>query len=839
MDDYFNFDEASAGASQSLGTSCSSGKANADEADAGECFESLFFDKSTSLPVDNLTDRLPGIDTTFIPSVPAFSLEMTDGTYPMHRAKEPCDLCKQRGLDCFVAQRGVMLHGCTCCISLYRQCSFTHKKTPGLWMATLDPVNEDVQKDSGNLVGRFQSKSLSFQLDDSKSRKTGPRFSRDAVKALKNWLAAHAHHPYPTDQEKDELKHLTGLKRSQISNWLANARRRGKVRPVSEDTHSGAVDIPYNPANNIPNWESLNPLERWKHSPPEHEPATMTDIAKAVSDNPYPEGGVSSESSANRSRQNSSHHQSSSNDESNFSMFQEPSISSLAQSEQSSVSSLHSSYSRGSLKERKDRRRRRRAPLPNRLSNPQKPRADRIFQCTFCTDSFAAKYDWARHEKSLHLALERWTCSPAGGVFEEEGIRRCYFCLAINPDEAHLETHNFGACEEKTIPERTFYRKDHLRQHLRLLHGATYNPKMEAWKSHTTSIKSRCGFCPAEFSTWGQRVDHLAAHFKNGSDMSKWQGTWGFEPYVDRLVENAMPPFIIAEDRISVNPFVATRRTSSTSSEAQTCGRNMSSSATGSSPNDMNAQDQWYADSNCWRRCEMLLSKYIQEERVAGRVPTDAQLQVYARRVIYGDDDPWNQSPADNKQWLALIKKQNDFRNGENEDLEPPKQANGETCMKPEQLPMDPPYCIPGGLKRARRTDSAQASTSHRASSLPKVATSCPETPSVAFSNDIAVDQLDLSALDLALIDDSLDLTNVDLNAYAAGEGARQSSGPGTTSINDVFLGNEMELDVNLPAVQSSLEGGVASRPSGQRNAGEDFHADIDHLTGYMQSFRH
>lgn len=64
---------------------------------------------------------------------------------------------------------------------------------------------------------------------------------------LKQWLAEHADHPYPNEREKDELKQLTGLKRSQISNWLANARRRGKVRPVDSDPSSpmlGAIDIP-------------------------------------------------------------------------------------------------------------------------------------------------------------------------------------------------------------------------------------------------------------------------------------------------------------------------------------------------------------------------------------------------------------------------------------------------------------------------------------------------------------------------------------------------------------------------------------------------------------------
>lgn len=34
--------------------------------------------------------------------------------------------------------------------------------------------------------------------------------------------------------------------------------------------------------------------------------------------------------------------------------------------------------------------------------------AGRRYQCTFCTDAFKTKYDWQRHETSMHLSLEQW-----------------------------------------------------------------------------------------------------------------------------------------------------------------------------------------------------------------------------------------------------------------------------------------------------------------------------------------------------------------------------------------------------------------------------------------------
>lgn len=40
------------------------------------------------------------------------------------------------------------------------------------------------------------------------------------------WLEDHKENPYPTDFQKDELVKITGLQRSQVSNWFINARRR-------------------------------------------------------------------------------------------------------------------------------------------------------------------------------------------------------------------------------------------------------------------------------------------------------------------------------------------------------------------------------------------------------------------------------------------------------------------------------------------------------------------------------------------------------------------------------------------------------------------------------------
>jgi len=43
---------------------------------------------------------------------------------------------------------------------------------------------------------------------------------------LKDWLAQHRKHPYPTEEEKVGLSRQTRLSLQQISNWFINARRR-------------------------------------------------------------------------------------------------------------------------------------------------------------------------------------------------------------------------------------------------------------------------------------------------------------------------------------------------------------------------------------------------------------------------------------------------------------------------------------------------------------------------------------------------------------------------------------------------------------------------------------
>ncbi|KAM5378667.1 hypothetical protein ACJZ2D_004466 [Fusarium nematophilum] len=332
--------------------------------------------------------------------------------------------------------------------------------------------------------------------------KVGGRFTRESVRVLKNWLSTHQQHPYPRESERRMLQEQTGLTKTQISNWLANARRRGKISSASSPHHSEtrAVDIPPRPGTPaVRNTSDMDPLQRWVDSPPEDEPAAVTAIARAVASSARPLSGA-----------------------------------------------------RGSS------RRRRRAYKGEERRSLATPR--KAFQCTFCTETFRAKHDWQRHENSLHLPLERWVCSPEGPRGRKADETRCVFCGHVDPDDAHIESHNYSACRNRPIQERTFNRKDHLNQHLRLVHNCKFTEwPMRQWKAPSPAIRSRCGFCDLVLDTWIDRVHHLADHFKAGKTMADWKGEWGFEPHILELVENSIPPYFIETERNSPFPFEGSR----------------------------------------------------------------------------------------------------------------------------------------------------------------------------------------------------------------------------------------------------------------------------------------
>ena len=66
-------------------------------------------------------------------------------------------------------------------------------------------------------------------------------FSKKTTEILKQWLFEHSNHPYPNDDEKDELCLRTNLTLSQLNNWFINARRR--ILPAYLKNRAGAMQL--------------------------------------------------------------------------------------------------------------------------------------------------------------------------------------------------------------------------------------------------------------------------------------------------------------------------------------------------------------------------------------------------------------------------------------------------------------------------------------------------------------------------------------------------------------------------------------------------------------------
>ncbi|KAK1990538.1 homeobox and C2H2 transcription factor [Colletotrichum falcatum] len=391
--------------------------------------------------------------------------------------------------------------------------------------------------------------------------KVGTRFSSKSLRILKSWLANNNHHPYPTPEDLVLLQRQTALSRQQITNWLANTRRRTRFKvppkrpPSPAMTSAKTLPISIPQRDGLPEaLQHLSPLERWQVSPPEHEPASVSAIVHAVS-------GFSSDGEDNPDR-------SLTDSVPPARSLYGPSSASSAGTSHSSRSSANSAYSHNShaspvsfdpLAKTGSKRRRRRAlaKRPEAKGTGTLWQTSNTYQCTFCTETFKTKHNWQRHEKSLHLSLERWECAPTGPAVPDAGGRLvCVFCGEPDPDKQHLERHNYQACQDRLPEDRTFYRKDHLQQHLRLVHDAKFlRWPMGEWKYENEAIRSRCGFCGWSITTWNERIDHLAEHFKDGKTMADWHGDWGFDDKVLKMVENSMAPYMIHMERYSPWPF--------------------------------------------------------------------------------------------------------------------------------------------------------------------------------------------------------------------------------------------------------------------------------------------
>jgi hypothetical protein len=134
------------------------------------------------------------------------------------------------------------------------------------------------------------SPSNNFATNYATLSRKGARISKESIRVLKNWLTTHEDRPYPRSDDLQFLQQQTGLERKQITNWFANARRRGLLRdsgqnyPQIQTAQTNPRDIiarPGTPAVQL-GLQHKDPLQRWVESPPETEAASFGDIYRAV-----------------------------------------------------------------------------------------------------------------------------------------------------------------------------------------------------------------------------------------------------------------------------------------------------------------------------------------------------------------------------------------------------------------------------------------------------------------------------------------------------------------------------------------------------------------------------
>jgi hypothetical protein len=171
-------------------------------------------------------------------------------------------------------------------------------------------------------------------------------------------------------------------------------------------------------------------------------------------------------------------------------------------------------------------------PIHTTSAGPEK--SGHRFVCTVfgCIRSFENASGWKRHEAGFHGHTDHeWICMLTEAF---KSRSECVFCLEPMDSIDHLSSHTIARCSEKCIIERSFFRKDFLKQHVLHAHLAgepdavRRNFKVpQEWcrevESSAVPPGSRwCGFCRCAFETTAKRMDHVAQHFRKGQDMTNW-----------------------------------------------------------------------------------------------------------------------------------------------------------------------------------------------------------------------------------------------------------------------------------------------------------------------------
>ncbi|CAI7614716.1 unnamed protein product [Penicillium manginii] len=454
-------------------------------------------------------------------------------------------------------------------------------------------------------------------------------------------------HPVSTPVATNPLLSASGL-----------PRRRSQYKIQQIGQKANAIFIP--PGNS-----PADPLERWKMSPPEDEAASLLDIKSSLKTSlPGDMADQRPDTPGRRATDAFRQHRHSASRAPSTTSGESATTASSRRSNYSIRSALSSNSQTAGNQKSSAIEKRRTCGKREKRSSANNPR---IFCCTFCCDKFKSKYDWMRHEKSLHLNLESWTCAPFGGVviLPSTGRAHCAYCNQLDPTPEHLERHNHELCQYQHKP--TFRRKDHLIQHIRLFHKLDTIPLIDEWKRNIADFPSRCGFCNDRMSSWNERADHLTSHFRKGYTMAHWKGDHEFPPEISAQITHSVPPYLLDFESRTFVPFSATNRAVNDHLSQMLSRARFDHEADEAhiSPDIFEVEDSPVHEAPAFQEpildsyTEVLtrhLSHYAQQMMSSGIIPTDEMFQSEARRLLFDSEDQWNQTMADNHEWLTQFR---------------------------------------------------------------------------------------------------------------------------------------------------------------------------------------
>ncbi|KAF2628197.1 hypothetical protein BU25DRAFT_308729, partial [Macroventuria anomochaeta] len=354
-----------------------------------------------------------------------------------------------------------------------------------------------------------------------------------------------ATNPYPCSWEYDIIAHQANLGVKKVRNWFNNTRARKKdlESTARQGPHESPHESPHtlNPKLSKDSLKALDhqadkaveppqpPLALYLAQSYQEEGAELIDIQAAMDSDSFSGSGYSDRGVWPASRRGSA-------------------VDSIVSSEGTAPTTytVSSNGSRSNVSSfgRERRRGRRRMAWKesphtrsiNGVNSAGQPQQDLPFFCTFCPRAFKTKYEWIRHEDSVHALRTTWICCDTRNA----PLQSCPFCGQMHPDDAHMATHKYQQCRSKPEEQRTFYRRDHFVQHLHHVHFANAkHPSVRVgcqarllateghnfgckdlslkWRKFGAPMKKddpmlHCGFCGKRSKDWSERCEHVAEH---------------------------------------------------------------------------------------------------------------------------------------------------------------------------------------------------------------------------------------------------------------------------------------------------------------------------------------